>query len=381
MIKFFFIPIILSYACCNASAQFIFIPKKPIETLKETIDKYESTLLTDSIPFSAIRIIDSRYDTTSIGFYLDGYLSLKDSGSDVSLQKIIDKYYHQLYTPGKDTLVIQLEKLSVTDGILAPQIRHYTLGYATCKEFTGSNNSYKYYGEVDTLLKEDYAYSFNLHKHGKHTNYELWDYYLLRLCDAMIKAPATETDSSIIEKEKYFTASEIKNNGLEKRNKSILTADSLKPGFYRNFSEFVNNEPGFTYVNDTALLKLMELMHYRVNKNISNEAPDTTYWGFCDGKGLYIRNGYSFYELKRKDCGFYIAPTLDGLRRDIKNSGWNLLIGLATLTTSIATKDGVFLGGFGAIPPPDIPIIAITIPPTMSVVGLRLDLDTGQITY
>lgn len=66
--KYFLVIVLISYVCYNASAQFIFTPKKPIETLQESPDKYEGTLLKDSIPFSAIRIIDSRYDTSIIVF-------------------------------------------------------------------------------------------------------------------------------------------------------------------------------------------------------------------------------------------------------------------------------------------------------------------------
>ena len=58
--------LLIIFVCLNAGAQFIFTPKKPIQTLKQTIEKHEGIRLTDSIPFSAIRIIDSRYDTTTI---------------------------------------------------------------------------------------------------------------------------------------------------------------------------------------------------------------------------------------------------------------------------------------------------------------------------
>ena len=110
--KYIFLTTLAGFVCFTSSAQFIFTPKKPIETNKELIDKYEGIQLKDSISFSAIRIIDSRYDTTGIGFYLDGYLALKDSSQPLALQHIIDKYYHSLYTPDKDTLLIMLEKLN-----------------------------------------------------------------------------------------------------------------------------------------------------------------------------------------------------------------------------------------------------------------------------
>ena len=376
---FFFL---LMFGCFAADAQFIFIPKKPIQTTKQTIEKHEGIELIDSIPFSAIRIIDSRYDTTTIGFSWDSYLTLQDSSSQpLALQHVMDKYYHTLYTPGKDTLIIQLEKLSIQENVIRDTNFILIAGYISYKKYFGAGKRYIYMGSADTMMYDKFSYKtvYKLHKNGKHTNYELWDYYLLRLCEAMIKAPAIANDS-INDTTQYFTAEEIKQSGLQKRNKTILTTDSLQPGFYNNFSEFINNKPGFTYDSSSALPKLLDVMHYRTSKYISDEAPDTSYWGYCDGKNLYIRYQYNFYQLERKDAGFYIAPTLDGRRRDINTSGWNLLIGVAVLSTGIATKEGVTFIGFDAISAPEIPLVILPIEGTY-ILGLQLDWDTGKITY
>jgi len=369
------------FASFTAVAQFIFTPKKPIQTEKEIIEKHEGIQLTDSIPFSAIRIIDSRYDTTNIGFYLDGFLALQDSSQLVVLQHIIDKYYHALYTPGKDTLLIQLERLSIQDNLMRDTNFIITAGYISGKEYCGTGNRYRYVGCADTMMYDKFNYKtvYKLHKNGKHTNYEFWDYYLLRLCEAMIKASAI-TNNSVNDTTQYLTAEEIKQMGLQKRNKPILTTDSLQPGFYNNFSEFVNNAPGFTYDSSDALPKLLNIMHYRVGKNISNEAPDTSYWGYCDGKNLYVRYKYNFYQLDKNDESFYIAPTLDAIRRNVNKSGWNLLIGLATLSAGIASKEGVTFQGFATIPDNYIPMVPLSLNET-HILGLQLDWDTGKITY
>ena len=381
-VKYFFIIIIINFECFTAPAQFIFTSKKPIETLVESIDKYESSPLKDSLPFAAIRIIDSRYDTTHIGFYLDGFLAIKDSSQPIALQHTIDKYYHNLYTPGKDTLLIQLEKLSIQDAIIRDTNFILTVGYVSCKEYTGSNNRYKYIGSVDTMMREklNYHTTYAAHKNGKHFNLEFWDYYLLRLSEAMITGKTTTAGDLDTMLTKEYSLEEIKSRGLQKRIKPILTTDSLKPGFYQGFSEFINNNPGFLFINGEALNKLLEVMHYRVGKKISNEVPDTTYWGYCDGKKLFIRYGYNFYQLEKKDAGYYIAATLDARRRDVSRSGWNLLAGLATLSAGIAADKKVELRGFSLIQPPEIPMVALPIQNGF-ILGLQLDWDTGEIIY
>jgi hypothetical protein len=364
----------------SVEAQFIFIPKKPVRIRNLLIDPYESSQLKDSIPFSYIRIVDSRYDTTSIGVYADGYIVLKDSSQPAALQHTVDKYYHNLYTAGKDTLIIQLEKLFITDRLINDTAFIATCGTVACKQFTGSNNNYVYRGSFDTLIKEKYSYNiYSTHKNGKHHNLEFWDYYLLRLCEAVIKN-ASQFNNTIDSSQQHFTIEDIKKEGLLKRQKPILVADSLKPGFYNNFSEFENNKPGFTYDSADALHKLLELMHYRVSKKISNEEPDTSYWGYCDGKNVYIRNAYCFFQLERKDAAFYIAPTLDAIRRDDKTAGWDVLVGLVGLTAGIATKSGVDFSGFDAIPEPPVPCITLQLNDAKTW-GVHIDLDTGNISY
>lgn len=123
-------------------------------------------------------------------------------------------------------------------------------------------------------------------------------------------------------------------------------------------------------------------MHYRVGNIISKETPDTSYWGYCDGKNLYIRYMYDFYQLERKDQSFYIAPTLDAKRRNLSRQGLNTLLGVATLAVGLPGKDkhGIKLRRFDILPPPDIPMVILSFQ-GKNILGLWLDWETGEITY
>jgi hypothetical protein len=364
----------------HVSAQFIFEPKKNIETLQREIDKYESSQLKAPIPFSGIRIIDTRYDTTNIGLFLYGYLTLKDVNQPTALQHIINKYYHSLYTTGKDSLIIELEQLNIQDAIMHDTAFTFTAGLLHCTLYIGSNNNYICYSVYDTVMKEKFERmkTYDAHKNGKHYNYDFWDYYLLRLFDATIME-AVKLKDSILNND-HYTAETIKQEGLQKRNKPVLTDTLLRPGFYRNFEEFVNNNPTFLYRDAESLLRLLTVMHYRTGKHTPNEMPDTSYWGYCDGRHIFIRYMYNFYRLEKKDACFYIAPTLDAMRRQVHTSGWNLLIGLAALSSGVALKEGVNFGGFSAIPEPEVPMVILP-GNNYYTLGLRLNWDTGSITY
>ena len=180
----------------TTSAQFIFRSKKPISTNRALIDKYEGNQLKDSIPFSNIIIVDSRYDTTGLGFYLDGYLVLNNVSALAGLQQTMDKYYHPICQADKDTLIIQLEKLSIQDVVLRDTNFALTAGYVKAKLYRGRKNAFSYFGSMDTLFQEKYSYEhYNYHKNGKHSNYEYWDFYLLRLYEAVIKKASATSDT------------------------------------------------------------------------------------------------------------------------------------------------------------------------------------------
>ena len=366
----------------QSSAQFIFTSKKPISIYRSAIDKNERIQLKDSVPYADIRIIDSRFDTTGIGFYLDSYLALGGSSQLAALQNIMKHYYSALYIPGNDTLIIQLEKLSIQDKVMLENGYISTSGNIKALLYRGSNNAYQLLGSADTLLQEIYlpGNRYQTHKNGKHTNYEFWDYYLLRLLEAMIRRASDDSVSVTVGKNHSLTVEEIKIAGLRKRDIPILKADSLHPGFYRDFTEFVSNNPTFNFVNPEALKNVLMVMHYRVGKEVSNEEPDTSYWGFCTGKKIFIRYKYNFFQMSRRDGEFYLSPTLDARHREVKQETWNLLIGLAALGGSIAAGSGPEFSGFSALQAPEIPKVILK-SGDYPALGLQLDWETGEITY
>jgi len=369
----------LLIASCNiGDGQFIFTPKKPISVVRTWIEAHETIQLTDSIPFSAIRIIDSRYDTTIIGFHVNGFLVLEDAKKPATLQHVMDRYYGRLCTPGRDTLIIQLEKLSIQDYVMNDTSWMMTSGALSFKRYAGRDGQYTYLGTVDTLMMEKYSdHSYEAHQNGKRLNFEFWDWYLLRLCEAMILNQPDYKPRA--DEQRLFSMEEIRTAGLQKRNKPILATDSLRSGFYREFSEFVNNAPSVACDPDS-LHRQLKAMHYRVDGKPVKDTPDGSYWGFSDGHRIFIWHEYNFFQLERRDAGFYISPTLDAKRRDSKRLGWNFLIGLASITTSIASRSDINLDGFSAIPPPSVPVIRLQLWNAFAA-GLQLDWDSGVITF
>ena len=217
----------------TAAAQVFYKAKKPVMAYEQEIDRRERSLITGSIPFSGIRVIDSRYDTTDIGINTDGYLSIKGPDVPVSLQNFFDAHFTSLCTPGKDTLLIKVEKLMTQTNVVTEKNFIHAAGYLSCKLYMGSGDTYRYYDSDTVLTGELYDYG-NIHKYGKRWSLQDWAWNLLRLCDRLFGKRFILTDNIIDKTGKVYTTEEIRQDGLIKRNKPILTT-TLRQGYYMNY--------------------------------------------------------------------------------------------------------------------------------------------------
>jgi hypothetical protein len=368
--KTLFLTIFFLYVGFAAKCQFIFVPKKAVRSGRDWIGKNQKTAIKDSVPFSGILVVDSRYDTMHIGIRFDEYLILGGYSAAAGWKDLMNIYYRPLCLPGHDTLIIQLEKLDLQDDVLPGAGCVGETGKIKARLYAGHNDSLRYIGTIDTLIL-----ATNYYKNNNH-----WDHYLLQLFDLTITAAGAVRDTSDRNFRYTTTIEEISQLGLVKRDKPILKADSLHFGFYRDFSEFVNNHPTFGNEHREAINNLLVVMHYRIGKNLSTEEPDTSYWGYCDGKNIYVRFAFDFYQLEKKDADFYLSPTLDANRVEGNHAVLNLFIGIAALSGSIASKSGPEFGGFSAIKSKGVPKILIK-SGDYYVIGTHLDWETGNIGF
>lgn len=363
------------------AAQFIYSEKKSVQTHSGEIDKYESIHLTQALPFSFIKVIDSRFDSTVIGFFSGRYLALKEKNQSLGLQHILTSKYGLLFTAGKDTLVIQLEKLSIQDQLVWDTNFVFTSGRLRAREYTGGNDQYRFIGLADTSMFENYVYqNYRIHKNGSHYNFEFWDYYLLRLLEYTILSAVKNAEVTLNAEASTFSIAQITDRGVQTRSLPVLKDGSIKPGLYRSFVEFMTNNPSTSFTSSDSLKLVLESMNYRTGKKTKNEMPDTSYWGYCDGQNFFIRHQYDFYRLEKRDDGFYISATLDAVRRNNNREAWNLLIGFASLSTSMAVDKRPDFKGFSSLQPREVPMIILQLG-TGYIAGLQLDWDDGSITY
>ena len=114
----------------------------------------------------------------------------------------------------------------------------------------------------------------------------------------------------IVNKRK-FNRTELQNYYAQRWDKPILKSDHYTKGVYKNFNEFLNNQPSILqYVVKKD--KLVDILYIPIGKDQLSPARDV--WGYCDGNKIFIKSGENFYPLVRVQNAFYFLGSKELMR-------------------------------------------------------------------
>ena len=114
-----------------------------------------------------------------------------------------------------------------------------------------------------------------------------------------------------IANKRKFSRKEFENYYEQRWDKPILKSNQYVKGVYKNFTEFVNNQPSIVqYVVKKD--KLVDMLYIPVGKDQLSPARDV--WGYCDGNKIFIKSGENFYPLVRVQNAFYFLGSKELLR-------------------------------------------------------------------
>jgi hypothetical protein len=255
------------------------------------------------IPFSAIQVIDARFDKSNVGCIVREP-TFKAISKFKELAIFPDSISHYLpkmlirlldfQQDAKDTLVILVKEFRITDHLF-------------------NDISWNY--EPTTLLRFSLSF-YSLHQKNFLRMFSLNDVYSQRWKESHKNAskkmiPGFRSEaigvmlSKLFEKRSWavsgagYTRQEVE-EGLTKRYSLAILNDSiLNPGIYRNFSEFRNNKPSFTSVKLVQDKRKTELIDDK-----GQIIPLDHYWGYCDGKTSYIFFRNNLCELQSIDRSY-----------------------------------------------------------------------------
>lgn len=364
------------------------------QTVFDIVVKYPTEgNLVQYFPYSTVRVIDNRVDTTKIytrqtGMYPLCHVNFSEPAA-VVIKKYIDSSVRNS-TKGTGELLINIEQLYIAN--IHRSLVRYTIGKRTIRpisfrrrgEHIGRSfpRGYVYLQATVWYKNEQGNYNklLTLSRKAGHSNYQFDNYTMQKLIGNCIKAIALKVPDVAIDFKKlskkqralvqytvrFPDINEEKNIPFEQINVNVRTKwkdypvvkdNSAAPGICYVFDDFQNNK--VTPANIQMTLNAKDSLYYISAKNDSlfRRKP---HWGVYDGASWYINfSDSSYFKLNKQGdtYGFYIprnlpdmyamlsiqenqissnsSPTLGG-----GNSG-GFLIGLAALLVAGAIEDRI----------------------------------------
>ena len=254
--------------------------------------------LSAKLPFSSVRIIDARFDSTKLGYVKTtiGH-DYKKIVTKQSLSKTLEEYVNNRLSgnfnqPARENLLIVIKKLwlqQATQDEVNNKKMSMTSG-PSGEGFGMCTPAFDVYVQKDSvyfpLLKIDTTL-FTLKKLNKGDDYLLS--YALENCLKRIAS----YDLSKINNRKPLSWQTIAEYNNRRFNYPRFTNDTLTKGIYLTFKDFLNNKPLIKkFITQSG--KITDELYVEEN---GNQTLLKNFWGFCDGERNYINIGYNFFEL------------------------------------------------------------------------------------
>ncbi len=256
-----------------------------------------------ALPFSNVLVIDARFDTLCVGF-TKGTMSSKhriifETTASNEIKNYITKNY--VLRPEGDSsyrLVILLEKFWVSSSIETgkedgPGMQTISRGFIIKANLLAEVN-----GLYHPLYRIDSAFLTNLDTDGNNV-YTIVERSIDKMLDKIVDKKASELKIS----RKSLTDNDINNYISQKLSLPILTCTSYNKGVYNTFDEFKNNNPSTT---DFEVGKNSKTDALYVKDGAGGSYLLKNFWGYSDGKKIYINSGNNFFQLIREGNTFNI---------------------------------------------------------------------------
>lgn len=282
----------------------------------------EASMLAPSqikFPFSKIRMIDSRYDTSKLGFLPVGFFSkFKRITFKGGIAPAIEKYYADYYQHSFDSsgleLLIVMKKFWFSNVPLnkkrpgdLQQPTNSTNFYVKWEYYLGKNDNYLPIKRIDTV----WTFSEEL---GKYIEDEFDEKKLAGvkfILKAQLEMLEYEKAVKAFAAQPGKTMAFINAYNAARFQLPVLRDNSIKNGVYLNFNEFKNNNPSISSFRE----KTMKYDYLKSEKYIETLNGDdiADYWG-------YYKDGYLRFGKRGNDRLFRAGNTFELYLKLISNT-------------------------------------------------------------
>ena len=297
------------------------------------------TIFTPGFPIGDVKVIDRRFDTTTLGFMQKGFpdtrriLKLKN-GTTAGIRNYIISSLPELHSDSallSYQLICNIKKLWLSDEI-------YTTEQDDEHRNSPKQNAPKESGiilRLEFVLKSNDQYiplcRFDTTITGEHPIYRDGDQYISHSLAASLQKLSTQSSGNTIAIKKKFNGNEINNYHASRFNIPILTEKTRK-GVYLTFEAFRNNSPSIKNYRVSSDKKSDYL--YTINE-AGQETLIRDIYGYSDGEDIFLYSAGNFFRLYRTGNTFnmYGAKSLKKIRQYITTEKI-LLMGLNPETFS-----------------------------------------------
>ncbi|MEO8711451.1 MAG: hypothetical protein ABI405_04970 [Parafilimonas sp.] len=279
-----------------------------------------------SLPFNTVEILDVRPDSTSIGFLKSGTFEKTER---INFRNNLASQFHEYITMNyllrnTDTitgLIILIKNFRVSSfmnfaGVKDDNSILWNSGIILSAElFLNNGKGYHALYKVDTLITED-------SKTG-------WiESAIVEAFQTILQKVANKNLSQIHIGKTEFSDQDIEDHVAGFYNIPIINDSILNVGVYLNFTEFKVNNPS---------IKNFEIKKGKLSDELYISEGNQTYplqdfWGYCDGKNLFIHSAKNLFQLYKAGNTFNTLA-FKSLKKKTFSVGDAAMIGAANLIT------------------------------------------------
>ncbi len=275
---------------------------KPIDH-KQVKLKKEITELASRINISWLTILDSRDDTTNIG-YTPYNESVGIYEFKPSLQTELTTWFSNYLRINEQnktetTLLVNIKKLRLSNEISPIIFENGHAGQPKNGWEKGIITKIEYFLQKDSFFIPLYRFDSIISLKGN--LYRNADDLISMALKLSLDKLSTFNLDAVLSSNKKISINDIIRVNNQKYNFPIYTCSEYKKGVYKNFDEFKMNTPSLV---DFDFMKgeLGDILNIKEDNKIY-VARDV--WGFCDGKNLYINSSDKYSKLVRTGYSFY----------------------------------------------------------------------------
>lgn len=297
----------------------IVTPVIKADAFKTIALRKESTDLAFKINISRLTILDSRDDTSSLGYTLTK-MGVKKYVFEAGFVNELSGWFSQYLNINKEnktgtTLFVNIKKLRLSNEATPIIFNNGHAGQPNNGWEKGIITKIEYYLQKDSFFTPLYRFDSIISLKGN-IKRNADDFILTALKLSLDKLFTLNLDDALLYKKKILLSNILQ---ATKRNYDlpVYTSPLYKKGVYINFEEFKTNTPSLT---DFELRKgeMGDILYIKEN---GNEYPTRGVWGYCDGQFFFINSGDKYSRLVRDGYSFYFAG-IKSVRRKTKHNVW-----------------------------------------------------------